>query len=36
MLPGCMINKLKAGVYILIFLLSTISINAQAEIIKLR
>ena len=35
MLPGCMINKLKAGVYILIFLLSTISINAQQKSLSL-
>lgn len=34
-LPGCMINKLKAGVYILIFLLSTISINAQQKSLSL-
>jgi outer membrane protein TolC len=35
MLPGCMINKPKAGVYILIFLLSTISINAQQKSLSL-
>ena len=34
-LPGCMINKLKAGVYILIFLLFTISINAQQKSLSL-
>ena len=35
MLLECMINKLKAGVYIVFFLLSTVSINAQQKSLSL-